>query len=112
MTAGPSLRPFVFQGHRLRLSEDPAVRAADVAGCRLTVTREDDGATFVIDPGEHEMPPLPGIPPPGPLYNPRLFVEEVLRLGFDDRWLSMITDWMNRQRLFMRPGKTGADAAD
>lgn len=109
MTTGSTLRPFVFNGHRLRLSEERGVREADVAGCRLTVIREDDGATLVIDPGEHELPPLPGIPPPGPLYNPRLLVEEVLRLGFDDRWLSIITDWMNRQRLFMRPGSTAAD---
>jgi hypothetical protein len=112
MTSSSGPRSFVFEGHRLRLNEDPGVRAADIAGCRLTVIREDDGATLVIDPAELELPPLPGIPPPGPLYNPRLLIEEVLRLGFDDRWLEMIVDWMKRQRLFMRSGKAGSDGAE
>lgn len=106
MTATGKLRPFVYEGHRLRLDEDPAVRAADVASRRISVIRED-GARLVVDPGEHALPPLPGVPPPGELYNPRLVLEEVLRLGFDDAWLWAVFDHLNRYRLLEREPKAG-----
>jgi hypothetical protein len=101
----PEFRPFVFQGRRFRLSEDPTVRARDVERYEVSLVSEDSGAIEVIHAAEQEMPPLPGIPPPGPLYHPRLFLEQILRLGFDDRWLGLIVDWASRHRLLMHPGK-------
>jgi hypothetical protein len=105
VNATAPLRPFVYEGHRLRLNEDPAVRAADVARCRISVIRED-GSPLVVDPAQHALPPLPGIPPPGEIYNPRLVLEEVLRLEFDDHWLWAVFDHLNRYRL-LDPGRPG-----
>jgi hypothetical protein len=98
--SGPSFREFVYEGHRLRLNEDPEVRAVDIARRRVTVIHLPDGTPAVIDPREHALPPLPGVPPPGELYSPRLFIEEVLRLGFDDVWIATISTWMNQLRLW------------
>lgn len=81
------------------------VRARDVADFEVTLVA-DDGAIHRIRPQEQEAPPLPGVPPPGDLYNPRLFVEDVLALGFDDFWLRTIVDWALRHRLLLYPGKT------
>jgi hypothetical protein len=96
----PEFREFVYEGHRLRLNEDPAVRANDIVRCRVSVLHQPDGKPAVIDPPDHALPPLPGIPPPGEVYNPRLFIERVLRLGFDDVWIATITRWMNQLRLW------------
>lgn len=105
MSSPSSFRAFTFRGRGWRLDETPEVRARDLATGDVTLRAQEDGNVQVIHTADEEMPPIHGIPPAGELYKPRLFVEAILRLGFDDRWLENLVDWALRLRLLDYPGK-------
>jgi hypothetical protein len=94
-----AFRSFELDGRRFRLDERPAVRARDVTNLQVTLVA-DDGSETIVHPYREDSALRSGVPPGGDLYNPRLFVEEILALGFDDRWLRVMVDWSRRHHLF------------
>ena len=96
-----------FLNRRTRLDQSPGVREEDLRlGCVSLVG--ENGERLRVFAAEIALPPVAGFPTPGALYKPRLLVEELLRLGFDDRWMSMIVERVNRVALFDYPGKAPA----
>ncbi len=103
MTAAPPprrFRSFTVNGRPVHLVEDPAVRARDLERCMATVVMEDTGEVLEVLPRHLHEPPLPGLPPPGPLYELRPLFEELLGLGFTDTWLTEFMNACGRLRLF------------
>jgi hypothetical protein len=97
----PLDRVFPLEGVPCRLVLDEDVREADIAACRVTVERADNGERARVDAAEVMFPPVPGgnMTDPERPYSLRLVLEEMLALGFTDEWIAVISNAIRRHRL-------------
>jgi SAM-dependent methyltransferase len=91
-------RTFEVQGHPTRLCDDPAVRDEDIRLGRVTI-EPVGGLRHTIDLSMNHAGAAVAPSVPGPVYNLRLLAEEILALGFTDRWLFEILGTARRHGL-------------
>jgi len=98
-------RSFVLGGRRMHLVEDAEVRAEDLRTGSATVHLEDEGCDQVVLVDQFRMSVPAGHPviPDEDKYELRPLIEKVLDLGFDDDWITEITESARRHDMFRSP---------